>query len=131
MIADKIMGKELREVRNFGQVEMSEIICVSVSSLSISAICMEILALQTFSCYCSFKFVKWTDLFICLILTIESLYVLQDSIPVGCLPSVCQPYVLVATTMFQYWWADPQVNKFEQVSSDDHHMSVAGGGVEG
>ena len=25
-----------------------------------------------------------------------------------------------------YWWGSPQVNKFEQVSSEDHQMSVAG-----
>ena len=39
------------------------------------------------------------------------------------LPNVC---VLVATTRCQY-----QVNKFEQVSSDDHQMSVTGGGSPG
>ena len=27
-------------------------------------------------------------------------------------------------------WEGPQVNKVEQVSSDDHHMSVAGEGVD-
>ena len=54
----------------------------------------------------------------------------QDSIPVGCTPPACQPY------MFRWPLLDvstggsaevgPQVNKFEQVSSDDHQMSVAG-----
>ena len=38
-----------------------------------------------------------------------------DSIPVGC---------VLSTT------SGPQVNKFEQVSSDDHQMSVAGRGGE-
>ena len=40
------------------------------------------------------------------------------------LPTTC---VLVATTRCQYRWGiGLQVNKFEQVSSDDHQMSVAG-----
>ena len=54
----------------------------------------------------------------------------QDSIPVGCVPPACQPYA------FQWLPLDvstgmgvigPKVNKFEQVSSDDHQMSVAVG----
>ena len=28
-------------------------------------------------------------------------------------------------------WVGPQVNKFEQISSDDHKMSLAGGGYVG
>ena len=51
----------------------------------------------------------------------------QDSIPVGCVPSVCQLY------MFRWPPIDvagggsvgPQMNMVEQVSSDDHQMSVA------
>ena len=42
----------------------------------------------------------------------------------GLFPTV---HVLVATTRCQYQWewgVGPQVNKFEQVSSDDHQMSV-------
>ena len=53
----------------------------------------------------------------------------QDSIPVGCVPPACQPYV--------FWWppldvskgaggVGHQVDKFEQVSSDGHQMSVVG-----
>ena len=36
---------------------------------------------------------------------------------------------LVAATRCQYWWGrvGPQVNKFEQVSHDNHQMSVARG----
>ena len=43
------------------------------------------------------------------------------------LPTV---HVSVDATRCQYWWGQvgPQVNKFEQVFSDDHQMSVAGGG---
>ena len=49
----------------------------------------------------------------------------QDSISVECLPPAS-----VATTKCQYQWEGGglQVNKFEQVSSDDHQMSVAGVG---
>ena len=39
-------------------------------------------------------------------------------------------HVSVATTRCQYEGVGPQVKKFEQVSSDDHQMSVPrGGGV--
>ena len=53
----------------------------------------------------------------------------QDSILVGCVQLACQPYVfrwpsLDVSTMG--WKVGPQVNKFEQVTSDDHQMSVAG-----
>ena len=41
------------------------------------------------------------------------------------LPTVC---VLVAARC-QNQWEGPQVNKFEQVSSDDHQMSLAGTGL--
>ena len=54
----------------------------------------------------------------------------QDSIPVECVPPTCKLYV--------FWWppqgvstmqggVGTQMNKFEQVSSDDHQMSMAGG----
>ena len=52
-----------------------------------------------------------------------------DSIPVGCIPPPCQPYVFqwppldVSTCE---GWVGPQVNNFEQSSSDNHQMSVAG-----
>ena len=54
----------------------------------------------------------------------------QESIPVGRVPPAS-----VATTRYQYRWGrgvgclcpQAQVNKFEQVSSDDHQMSLAGG----
>ena len=38
-------------------------------------------------------------------------------------------WVSVTTTRCQYQWGTvgPQVNQFEQVSGDDHQMSVAGG----
>ena len=39
------------------------------------------------------------------------------------LPTIC---VSVATTRCQYCWGNPQVNNFEQVSVDDHQMSVVG-----
>ena len=54
----------------------------------------------------------------------------QDSIPVGCVPRACQPYVLrwpplgVSNVMGM---VGNQVDKFEQVSSDDHQMSGTGG----
>ena len=51
----------------------------------------------------------------------------QESIPVGCIPPA-----LVATTRCQYCWGvGPQVNKFEQISSNDHQMSLAGVGMPG
>ena len=54
------------------------------------------------------------------------MYDKQESIPVGCVPLTS-----VATTRCQYQWGEvgPQVHKFEQVSSDDHQMSVAGVGM--
>ena len=55
----------------------------------------------------------------------------QDSIPVGCVPPAGQPYVLPWPPLdVSSGWGGvcPQVNKFEQVSSDDHQMSVAGEG---
>ena len=53
----------------------------------------------------------------------------QDSIPVECVPPTCKLYV--------FWWPSQgvstieggvgtQMNKFEQVSSDEHQMSMAG-----
>ena len=55
----------------------------------------------------------------------------QDSIPVGCIPPTCKPYLL----QFQLPPPDvaprggggPQMNKFEQVSSDHHQMSLGRG----
>ena len=47
----------------------------------------------------------------------------QGSIPVGCIPSIRWPPVGVSSV-----WGEgvcPQVNKCEQVSSDDHQMSLA------
>ena len=37
------------------------------------------------------------------------------------LPTIC-----TLATRCEYWWGCPQVNKFEQVSSDGHWMSLAG-----
>ena len=58
----------------------------------------------------------------------------QGSIPVGCVMPACQPYVSVVVGVGS---VRPQVNKFEQVSTDDHLMSpdvtgeygMSGGGV--
>ena len=50
----------------------------------------------------------------------------QESIPVGCIPPNCQQYVLQppdASTSGRVW---PQVNKFKQVSSDGHQISLEG-----
>ena len=47
----------------------------------------------------------------------------QDSIPVGCTPPARWPSLDVSTG-----GGGSPVNKFEQVSSDEHHMSVAGVG---
>ena len=54
----------------------------------------------------------------------------QESIPVGCIPP---PLKLC---MLQFQWpppdvtpGDPQMNKFDQVSSDHHQMSLAGGSL--
>ena len=48
----------------------------------------------------------------------------KDSTPVGCISPAS-----VHTTRCQYWLGvGPQVNKFEQVSSDDHQKSVVGRG---
>ena len=49
----------------------------------------------------------------------------SSSVPAARLPRV---RVSLATTGCQYWWGmgiGPQMNKFEQVSSDDHQISVA------
>ena len=53
----------------------------------------------------------------------------QESIPVGSVPTACQAYVFWLPPLdvsTGEGWLGPQVNKFEQVSSDDHQMSVAG-----
>ena len=47
----------------------------------------------------------------------------QDSISIRCIPATCQPYVFWGPPL---GGLGPQGNKFEQVSSDDHEMSVAG-----
>ena len=49
----------------------------------------------------------------------------QERIPVGCVPPAS-----VSTTKFMSvpMGVGPQVNKFEQVSSDDYHMSLVGWG---
>ena len=56
-------------------------------------------------------------------------YFLQESVPVGYVPPACQSYM--------FWWpplgistgvvVGIPVNKFKQVSSDNHQMLVAGG----
>ena len=53
----------------------------------------------------------------------------KDSTPVGCVPPAWQPNMcLVVTTKYQCrWQVGAQVNKFEQVSSDGHLMSVSRG----
>ena len=54
----------------------------------------------------------------------------QDSIPVGCKPPACQPYVcrwLPSCVSPGGGAVGYQVSKFEKVSSDDHHISIAGG----
>ena len=53
----------------------------------------------------------------------------RESIPVGCLPPVCKPYVLqwpAPDVTSQGVRGGPQVNKFEQVSSTCHQMSLLG-----
>ena len=51
--------------------------------------------------------------------------ILQASIPVGCVPPAWKPYVSVATIRCHSWDGDPQVKKFEDVSSEHHLMSLA------
>ena len=51
----------------------------------------------------------------------------QESIPVGCVPPTRQFYVFQWLPLDVSMGVCPQMNKFEQVSSDDHQMSVAGG----
>ena len=50
----------------------------------------------------------------------------QESIPVGFVPPTCQLYVFQWLPLDVSMGVCPQMNKFEQVSSDDHQMSVAG-----
>ena len=50
----------------------------------------------------------------------------QDNILVGCALPTCQPYVFHWAIRTMGGGIAPQVNKFEQVSSDDHQISVAG-----
>ena len=52
------------------------------------------------------------------------------NIELSCLPTI---HVSVATTRCQYWrrgGGGPQVNKFEQASSDDHQVSLVGVGSQ-
>ena len=57
----------------------------------------------------------------------------QDSIPVGYIPPTCKPYLfqfqLPPPDVAPRGGGGPQMNKFEQVSSDHHQMSLTGGGV--
>ena len=55
-------------------------------------------------------------------------YKLQDSIPVGCVPSAWQPYVFQQSPLDANTGGGHQVKKFEQVFSNDHQMSVEGEG---
>ena len=50
----------------------------------------------------------------------------QESIPGGCVPPACQPYMLQSQMSVPVERGGPQLNKFEKVSSDGHHMLVAG-----
>ena len=50
----------------------------------------------------------------------------QESILVGCVPPACQPYVLLPPDVSTDWEGG-QLNKFEQVSSYGHQMSLAVG----
>ena len=43
------------------------------------------------------------------------------------MPTTCLPTVRASATRCQYWWDRHQVDKFGQVSSDGHQMSLAGG----
>ena len=55
-------------------------------------------------------------------------HVSQEIIPVGCVLPSCLPYVFKWSTPDVHaggMGIGPQVNKFEQVCSDDHQMSVA------
>ena len=42
-----------------------------------------------------------------------------------------EAYCPLATTRYQHWWGGPQVNKFEQVSSDDHQIPVGPMSIDG
>ena len=50
----------------------------------------------------------------------------QESIPVGCVPTACKPYMLQWPQPDVAPGRGPQVNKFEQISSVGHQMSVGG-----
>ena len=61
------------------------------------------------------------------------LFVYKERILEGCVPPACQPYVfhwppLGVSTVQDGGGVGPHVIKFEQVSSDDHHLSVEGVG---
>ena len=51
----------------------------------------------------------------------------QESIQIGCVLSACKPYVLHRPAPDVGGAGCPQVNKFEQVSSDGHQVSLARG----
>ena len=51
----------------------------------------------------------------------------QESIPVGCVPPTCADHTFFTTRCQHQWGRGPEVNKFEQVSSDGYQMSLAGG----
>ena len=52
----------------------------------------------------------------------------QESISAGCVPPACQLYVFLWPSLdVSTGGVGDEVNKFEQVSSDDHQMSLMGG----
>ena len=52
----------------------------------------------------------------------------QENIPVGYVPPACKPYVFQWLLLGVTSWG-PQMNNFEQVSSDGHQMSLVGAGL--
>ena len=61
------------------------------------------------------------------------IFEIQESISAGCLLPACpnRTCFRVHTTRCQYQWEGPQVNKFEQVTSDCHQMSLPEGQGQG
>ena len=49
----------------------------------------------------------------------------QESIPMGCISPTCQQFVLWLQDVSTGGGVGTQLNKFEQVPSDNHQMSVA------
>ena len=76
---------------------------------------------------CCQKWVAWCVIFH----TWQQKYITQESIPVGCIPPTCQPYMLWWPPDVNTMWGGSvqwdQRNKFAQVFSDGHQMSLAGG----